>query len=70
MLSALLPLITHGSVLDDSEGTVGLLTGVALIVSSIIQAKTYCLSMLHALVVLNLCWVAVLAGLSLRLRGA
>ena len=72
VLSALLPLITRGSVLDDTKGVVGsaqsgtvaLLTGVALIVSSIIQAKAYGLSMLHALVVLNLCWVTVLASLS------
>ena len=72
VLSALPPLIAHGSVLDESKvvvdsvrsGTVALLTGVALIISAIIQAKTYGLSILHALLVLNLCWVTVFASLT------
>ena len=72
VLSALPPLIAHGSVLDESKvvvdsvrsGTVALLTGVALIISAIIQAKTYGLSILHALLVLNLCWVTAFASLT------
>jgi len=41
-----------------------LLTGMALIVSAIIQQHTYGLSVFHALVVLNLCWVTVMGSVA------
>lgn len=39
-----------------------LLTGMTLIVSAIIQQHTYGLSIFHALIVLNLCWITVVTG--------
>ncbi|KZO96202.1 hypothetical protein CALVIDRAFT_137610 [Calocera viscosa TUFC12733] len=43
------------------------LTGVALLVSAVIQAKLYSLDIYHALIVLNLCWLNNVTALTLYL---
>ncbi|KAF8310270.1 hypothetical protein DL93DRAFT_1659846 [Clavulina sp. PMI_390] len=40
-----------------------LLTGLALLVSAIIQRRAYTLDIMHALIVLNLCWVIIIGSL-------
>lgn len=71
-MSLLVEIVSGRSLADNVElqlsaaqsATSSLLTGMALIISAIIQQHTYGLSVFHALIVLNLCWIIVIGGYS------